>query len=426
VEKVALRKFPYPFKAALTICSDIDGTYTLEKFLSIQNFLNTERDTDMGPGLGLEIGNSFFPLTHDDTVSYLSSRPTDRAIIGDFIKMGYIDCMHSYGDGAPSRDDVLRALDALERDGCKVKVWVDHARAPTNFGKDTSPGMGDVIGSPVYHADVTLAYGIKFVWMGRATSLVGQETPITARALTHIYDPAHPRESVEDAARELAKIILARAGSRRFAIHRNNRVFRVARLQDGRQVYEFNRCNNHWHKSWPDSAGLSYVLRRRVLEDLKASEGYMIIYTHLGLGTYSPLIPLPSQSALRNLAEEYRAGEIYVTTTSRLLTYCLTHRYVEWSYRLSSDNWAEITIHQVADPLFGPRRPTVEELQGITFYVPDRYQASIFLGDTQIPHLERNPKDHTRRESVTIARTFLTYPLSATTGRVRRSTMSSW
>jgi hypothetical protein len=65
MEKVTLRKFPYPFRAALTICSDIDGTDTLENFLATQNFLNTERDTDMGLGIGLEIGNSFFPLTRD-------------------------------------------------------------------------------------------------------------------------------------------------------------------------------------------------------------------------------------------------------------------------------------------------------------------------------------------------------------------------
>ena len=198
MEKVTLRKFPYPFRAALTLCSDIDGTDTVKKFLATQNFLNTEHDTDMGPGIGLEIGNSFFPLTRNDTFSYLSSRPTDRAIVRDFIKAGYIDCIHSYGYGARSRNDVLRVLDALEQDGCRVNVWVDHCRAPTNLGKDNTFGMGDVVDSPVYHADVTLAYGIKFVWMGRATSLVGQETPITARALSQVYDPSHPRDSAKN------------------------------------------------------------------------------------------------------------------------------------------------------------------------------------------------------------------------------------
>ena len=51
--------------------------------------------------------------------------------------------------------------------------------------------------------------------------------------------------------------------------------------------------------------------------------------------------------------------------------------------------------------------------QGIAFYVPDRRQASIFLGDTEILHIERNPQHHTGRENVMIARTFHTYPLSS-------------
>src|SRR4030042_3229005 len=58
--QVALRKFPYPFRAAIAICSDIDNTETLEEFLEIQRFLNTGEATSMGEGLGLEIGNSFF------------------------------------------------------------------------------------------------------------------------------------------------------------------------------------------------------------------------------------------------------------------------------------------------------------------------------------------------------------------------------
>ena len=55
-----IRKFPYPFKAALAICSDIDETQTIEEFLEIQRFLCSEDSTRLGEGLGLEIGNSFY------------------------------------------------------------------------------------------------------------------------------------------------------------------------------------------------------------------------------------------------------------------------------------------------------------------------------------------------------------------------------
>ncbi|MFX0135574.1 MAG: hypothetical protein ACFFDN_18155 [Candidatus Hodarchaeota archaeon] len=56
------RRFPFPFKSAVNISSDIDGTDSLEEFLTILEFLSTKNKTDMGVGIGLEIGNSFFPI----------------------------------------------------------------------------------------------------------------------------------------------------------------------------------------------------------------------------------------------------------------------------------------------------------------------------------------------------------------------------
>ena len=50
---VSLRKFPFPFKAAMTICSDIDETRSSDEFLEIQRFLNTRSMTSMGNGIGL-------------------------------------------------------------------------------------------------------------------------------------------------------------------------------------------------------------------------------------------------------------------------------------------------------------------------------------------------------------------------------------
>jgi hypothetical protein len=40
---VSLRPFPYPYAAALAICSDIDETTTLEQFLEAQRFLTPKR-----------------------------------------------------------------------------------------------------------------------------------------------------------------------------------------------------------------------------------------------------------------------------------------------------------------------------------------------------------------------------------------------
>ncbi|MFH2049352.1 MAG: hypothetical protein ABIJ12_07890, partial [bacterium] len=57
---VELRKFPYPYRAALTICSDIDQTATIDEFLTVQRYLDDTVETPFGKGLGLEIGNSYW------------------------------------------------------------------------------------------------------------------------------------------------------------------------------------------------------------------------------------------------------------------------------------------------------------------------------------------------------------------------------
>lgn len=413
--KVSLRELPFPFRAALAICSDIDETITRDQFLAIQEFLNTKRETASGTGLGLEIGNSFFPYAADDSFAYFSGRPEDRETLRDFIRARYIDCMHSYGDGICSRNDALRALEQLERDGCRTNVWVDHWNAPSNLGKDVTAGLGDVVGAPIYHADITLQYGVRFVWRGRVSSIVGQERPFSINSFLNLFDAAHPFHTLQNSGRELIKTILARLGNRQFAIHAQNNLLRIATLSDGQQVYEFKRANNHWRgTSYAVCQNLAYVLNRRTLARLVQVGGGMIVYTHLGQGLDGrpqilPALPPEVCAALGNLAEEYHAGRIYVTTTSRLLNYLLNRKYLNWSYTCRSDGHIEIRIAGVTDPLAGAQKSTVAMLQGLAFYVPNSHQASIYI-DNDLINPERNPADHTGRESVMIPRTVLTFP----------------
>ncbi|HZK67401.1 MAG TPA: hypothetical protein VFD42_07665 [Chloroflexota bacterium] len=411
---VELRPYPFPYRAAMTICSDIDGTTTLERFLSIQQFLNTEAETGMGQGVGLEIGNSFFPLTPDGSFSYLSSGREDRETLDTLIQAGYVDALHSYGDGAATREDALRSLEELGRAGSRLDVWIDHARAPSNLGKDTSPGVGDVPGSPIYHADATLAAGIRFVWKGRGTSIVGQDVPYSPAGFLRLIDGRHPRHSAANLAKELVKIALAQLGSPRFAIHSGNRLLRVSPLADGQRVYEFNRCNSYWqglsygHDAW----GLAYVLRSSALEALVASRGVMVVYTHIGTGPETPpYLPPETQSALRGLAALYRSGTLYVTTTSRLLNYWVNRSYLMWDWHPQGDRTVRIDIAGAADRVQGVRKPNAAALQGITFYVPDRSRADVYLYGRPLPVLQRNPSDSTGRESVSIPRIPLVYPL---------------
>ena len=47
---VSLRKFPYPYRAAMSISSDIDRTETLEEFLEIRKICQYQRNDKHGRG----------------------------------------------------------------------------------------------------------------------------------------------------------------------------------------------------------------------------------------------------------------------------------------------------------------------------------------------------------------------------------------
>jgi len=405
-DKVALRKFPYPYKAAMTICSDIDGTTTKEEFLEIQKFLNTKEETSMGEGVGLEIGNSFVMYAPPTCAfSYFSGNPGSAQIIGKFIKAGYIDFLHSYGEKDDfTRKDAIKAIEELNNNQYKVDVWVDHAKTPDNLGDDRTFGLGDHPGSIAYHSDLTLAYGIKFVWLGRVTTVIGQSVPITLKTFSSVYDSRHPVQSLINMGKEFAKNVLAVFGNKKYAMHKSYDLVRIAKLNDGQKVYEFLRFDNYWKgvAEGATSRRLAYVISQRTLERLKKVSGYMIVYTHLGKNSdCSQVIAKETQNALRDLANEYEKGNIYVTTTSKLLNYYLNHKYLNWSYETKGDEII-ITIADVEDPVFGSFVPTIKDLQGITFYVPHKDKTRIYINDKEIINIQRNPPDYKQKESVTI------------------------
>ena len=404
--EVTLRKFPYPYKAAMAICSDIDGTTTVDEFLEIHKFLNSKEMTSMGRGVGLEIGDSFMMYAPPTcALSYYSASPENAQIIEKFIKAGYIDFIHSYGEKADfTRKDAIKAVKELSENGCKVDVWVDHAVTVDNLGDDRTFGLGDHPDSTAYHSDITLAYGIKFVWLGRITMVIGQSVPITLKTFSLIYDSRHPVDSLKNMVKESAKNVLAVFGNRKYAMHKSYDLVRIAKLDDGQKVYEFLRFDNYWKgvAEGATSKRLAYVISKRTLERLKEAGGYMVVYTHLGKNSdCSQVVAEETQVALRDLASEYERGNIYITTTSKLLNYYLNHKYLNWSYDIKGDE-VVITISGVEDPVFGSFVPTVQNLQGITFYVPDKDKVQIYVGGKEIENIRRNPADYRGRESVTI------------------------
>jgi len=308
---VQLRPYPYPYRCMLAICSDLDGTPSRQVYWEIMRFLNTTETTAMGPGVGLEVGNSIHFRAIPPQFSYWDTDDAGREMVRALIYSGHIDCLHSFGECVHSRDEAKRALDELRQHDCHLEVWVDHGSAVTNFGCDIMDGHGDEVGHLAYHADLTIPYGVKYVWRGRTTSVIGQDVP---PRLAGIFKWNHPASSGRTFLKEIAKRSLARSA-----------------------VYEFMRCNPHWGgiSSCDEGRHIGAVLTREMLSRLVEREGTCILYTHLGKIS-DPRVPFDADAttAFRRLREEFLAGRILVTTTRRLLGYRRALREVTFATRL--------------------------------------------------------------------------------------------
>src|SRR5215471_430434 len=125
VSVVALRKFTYPYRAALAICNDADAM-TGESFRLFHHYLNTDQETPLGRGLNMPIGDSFFLFSSPQSPNKLtffdglSDRLSpDAGLLRDCAQAGLIDTLHTYGcftrPDEFSRGLAQRGLDELER-----------------------------------------------------------------------------------------------------------------------------------------------------------------------------------------------------------------------------------------------------------------------------------------------------------------------
>ena len=101
--------------------------------------------------------------------------------------------------------------------------------------------------------------------------------------------------------------------------------------------------------------------------------------------------------------------KIFLTTTSRLLKYREINLYLNYSVESCSDEII-IRIKKNINTPVGEKILSKIHLQGITFYVNDATKTSIYFGDESI-EVEKNKKDNTNRDSVTIPWIPLEYPI---------------
>jgi hypothetical protein len=379
-----LRKFPYPYKAMLAISSDADHE-TLRKFNLIHQFLNTTEMTPMGKGLGLDISDSFFMYNGSDIKTYVdydhvpitkeftyfqgtSTKRYGGNIIDAYIHAGWMDSLHTYGDFSMedprqtkfSRKLAVQAIQTLKAEHDDITVWIDHGnqsnvdnfgsygiRAFYNYQQGANPG------SPYYHTDLLIPYGIQFVWADRASSVFGHNSMI-------------------------------------YPLH----------LPDGRNVWGFWRYTSisetrfgivHW--VWSVDS-LADELNPANLRSIIQGHQYAILAQHFCSDNTEQPLPQSAIERLRLLASEYHHGNILVTRTSRLLRYNVTEQYLR--YTVTHANQKNIIhITSIDDPVLGKHVPTITELRGVTFYTFDPQRTEVEIGNTPIDRnlIQENPSD---------------------------------
>lgn len=386
-----LRKFPYPYESMVAICSDIDDS-TPEEFSSYHRFLNTKDSTPYGKGLGLDIGDSMWmfmgnnhtnksdyqgdPISH--VLTYFSGTDDTKKhyanLLNYYCKVGWIDSMHTIGDFSVTskkatlctRNLAIKAWKEINKNGLKFSVWINHGSATNqqNFGgsyeRDMSYQCGDNQKSKFYNSDLDIKNGIKFVWNSVCQSQFGYSCPI----------------------------------------------FKL-KLRDGRKVWGFYRYTHDWinHKvSWTwNPKNLYKQITAYRLNTLVKKNQYSIIAQHLGGYNVKRPFNNPSVKALRLLASYQDKGKTLVARTSRLLNYCVTQKYLKFNrVKINGVTW--FNIISIKDPLFGEKKPTLDDLRGITFYTSYPKNTHVLLNMCPIKDsmIQRNAPDSTGISSVSI------------------------
>jgi hypothetical protein len=174
-------------------------------------------------------------------------------------------------------------------------------------------------------------------------------------------------------------------------------------LRDGLPLMAFTR-HLRGLKEPTSRHTLRYTLGGSVLSQLLAQEGYLILYTHLGLprpGPEEELFPLPDRAALEHLAQHYHAGRIWVAPTVRVLNHWLMTRRLVWTAHREGERLI-IHLKSLRDPTTGARPPDPEELAGRCFYVPPSAEVILRLaGRDLVPQVFR--PDHAGERVVGLA-----------------------
>lgn len=404
---IAIRKFPFPYQAALAISSDVDNTPSIKIYLDMMNYLNGAAETPFGCGLNLEVGNSFWFFNHTNSkqICYFendSNRETPFApYCRALINSGHIDTLHTYGnfdEGGFTRKHAEKAISELDKYNLSLKTWVNHGTSlnTQNIGL-TESLHGAIQESDSYHFDLLLKHGLRYAWTGRMTHILGQETVATLNV-------------------KLKNLIQSKIFDIKYKKYKEqifdieNRLMIKRTLQDGNEIWDFIRFVNTWgREKLLDVYDFAKQIQPKNINRLVSNQGFLIVYTHFceGLNEHQQ-IPKRLREALAHISTLCNKKRLLLTTTTRLLQYHEIINHLKWNVLFESDR-IKIIVSPNVNILNRDLRISADLLQGLTFYCPTNKNIEISLDNRSIM-FQKNSIDYTGKTSISIPWIPLKYP----------------
>lgn len=402
----SLREFPYPYRCALAISSDIDNASSHESFIAIMDYLNSTSDTSFGPGLGLEIGNSFwfFNSTDNYQLSYfkgLTSQLSSFApVIRELWESGHIDTIHSWGNfdkGGFSRSFAETGLNELQKANVKIPAWVNHGIGLNHQKVGNYPHMfGDDQSHEAYHLDLAIEAGCEYFWTGKVTHVIGQDS--------------HPTFSVQS--KLMIQWLMKRTRYRHVVdpiYDDGNQLLFPIQFRDQTKTWEFIRYMNAWGKEQVlDIHDLATQLSPGMVNQLIKNRGFMLLYTHFNEHVNMDGLPKVLTKNLSYLKKKNFEGDVFIATSSRLLKYKEVHDYLNFKVD-SSNDLTNIHIDSKMDTPIGEKSVERNQLCGLTFYVDHPPKTKVWFNKEELA-IKRNPKDESGNLSVMVPWKKLSYP----------------
>lgn len=364
-ESLCLLSTPPPYRGWLALSNDPDFT-TWERWQQLHRLIWKD--------LKLPFADSFFLFNYNETLP-------DQVNLRDhpeILTAHQHDTMHTWGDFLNSRtrrftrEDAIEGVATLKSLNVTPRVWTDHSNFSGNLlcraSRKAMPYYVDASGHTYpnfeYTLDLIREAGVRYVWDGKVTRLVGQDRHVSRMHWYRSFSSRRWASTLRAVADVIGRPLWNAVDAQAFNYKSvDNRQYSPHQFPDGQVFYRFVRFGK-WMCADIDS--LASVASRQILNQLVDLGGTCILYTHLGKPNADRIddpdhIPLESARVFEELARRFQQRDLLLSGTSQLLDYLVLrdHAVVDdrVDFRPDGVRFQSVTPQDLAGIEFGVYSP---------------------------------------------------------------------